>query len=88
MLTITVTTTAVEEKALRWMAADPQVWADNFIKQRALIAMNEIYDMEVARMRSDPNITSIPVNVEDVVLAADIQTAAERMATLPIPPLP
>jgi len=88
MLTITVTTTAVEEKALRWMAADPQVWAENFIKQRALIAMNEIYDMEVARMRSDPNITSIPVNVEEVVLAADIQSAAERMATLPLPPLP
>jgi hypothetical protein len=88
MLTITVTTTDVEEKALKWMAVDPQVWAENFIKQRALIAMNEIYDMEVARMRLDPEITSIPVNIEEVVLAADIQTAAERMATLPTPPLP
>lgn len=84
-MTITVTVSDAEEKALKWMAADPQVWAENFIKQRALIAMNEIYEMEIARMKSDPNTTHIPVNVEQVVLDAQIKSAAERMLDLPIP---
>lgn len=84
-MTITVTVSDSEEKALKWMAADPQVWAENFIKQRALIAMNEIYEMEIARMKSDPNTTHIPVNVEQVVLDAKIKSAAERMLDLPIP---
>lgn len=88
MMTITVTVSDAEEKALKWMAADPQYWAENFIKQRALIAMNEIYEMEIAKLKSDPNTTHIPVNVEQVVLGAEIKTAAERLNELPLPPMP
>jgi hypothetical protein len=37
--------------------------------------------MEVARMTADPEITSIPADKDAVVLAADIQSAAERNAS-------
>ena len=42
--------------------------------------MDEIFQMEVQRMLSDPNTTEIPADRETVVLAADIKTAAERQA--------
>jgi hypothetical protein len=86
MMTITVTVSDVEEKALKWMSFDPQVWAENFIKQRAKIAMNEIYEMEIARMKADPNTTHIPINVEQVVMEANIKSGAERMQELPVMP--
>jgi hypothetical protein len=85
MLTIKVILSGAEEKAFRWAAADPQFWAENAIRQRAKIAMNEIYEMEVARMKTDPTTTHIPVNVEQVVMEADIKSAADRMKELPVP---
>jgi hypothetical protein len=88
MLTIKVRLSEVEEKAFRWAAADPQFWAENAIRQRVKIAMNEIYEMEIARMKADPNTTHIPVNVEQVVMEANIKSAAERMQELPLPPAP
>jgi len=42
--------------------------------------MDEIYDMEVARMTADPDITTIPADKDAVVLAANVQTAAQRNA--------
>jgi len=42
--------------------------------------MDEIYDMEVARMTADPSITSIPADKNAVILAANVQTAAQRNA--------
>ena len=52
----------------------------SFVHNRCRIAIDEIYDMEVARMTADPAITSIPADKDAVVLAADIQSAAERNA--------
>jgi hypothetical protein len=40
--------------------------------------MEEIFVAEVARMVADPTTTSIPADREQVVLDADIQSAAER----------
>ena len=51
----------------------------------ARIAMDEIYDMEVACMTADPTITSIPADKEAVVLAADIKSAAVRNAEQALP---
>ena len=77
---IKITLTATQEKALAYVAASPQEWAENVVHNRCRIAIDEIYAMEVARMTADPNITSIPADKDTVVLAADIQSAAERNA--------
>jgi hypothetical protein len=80
MTTLTIELTAAQEKALAYVAASPQEWAENAVHNRCRIAMDEIYDAEVARMTADPDITSISADKDAVVLAADIQSAAERNA--------
>jgi hypothetical protein len=74
----TITLTDAENKALAYAAADPAEWIQNAASERARIAMEEIFQIEVARMLQDPNITEIPADREAVVLAADIKSAAER----------
>ena len=80
MTTYTITLTDAETKAMEYVALDVQDWADNALQNRARIAMDEIYNEEVARMTADPTITSIPADKEAVVLAADIKSAAVRQA--------
>ena len=80
MTTYTITLTDAEVKAMEYVALSVQDWADNALQNRARIAMDEIYDAEVARMTADPTITSIPADKEAVVLAADIKSAAVRNA--------
>jgi hypothetical protein len=80
MTTYTITLTDAETKAMEYVAFSVQDWADNALQNRARIAMDEIYDAEVARMTEDPTITSIPADKEAVVLAADIKSAAVRNA--------
>ena len=80
MTTLTIKLTAAQEKALAYVAASPQAWSENAVHTRCQIAIDEIYNVEVARMTADPDITSIPADKDAVVLAADIQSAAERNA--------
>ena len=80
MTTLTIQLTTAQEKALAYVAASPQDWAENAVHTRCQIAIDEIYNVEVARMTADPDITSIPADKDAVVLAADIQSAAERNA--------
>lgn len=77
---IKITLTEAETKALAYVAFDPQEWAENAVKERARIAMEEIFQEEVVRMLADPNTKEIPADREVVVLAANIKTAAERQA--------
>jgi len=79
-MNITITLTTAQEKALAFVAASPQDWAENAVHNRCRIAIDEIYAQEVQRMTDDPSITSIPADKEAVVLAANIQSAAERQA--------
>jgi len=80
MATYTITLTDAETKAMEYVALSVQDWADNALQNRARIAMDEIYNSEVARMTADPTITSIPADKEAVILAADIKSAAVRNA--------
>ena len=80
MATYTVTLTDAEDKALRYVAFDPQDWIDNAVHNRCRQAIDQIYQEEVERMTNDPSVESIPANKEQVVLAAEIQSAAERQA--------
>jgi len=74
----TVTLTEAQYKALAYVASDPAEWIQNAASERARIAMEEIFQMEVQRMLADPTITEIPADREAVVLAAEIKSAAER----------
>ena len=80
MTIYTIELTDAETKAMEYVALDVQDWADNALKNRARIAMDEIYDAEVKRMTDDPDINSIPADKEAVVLAADIKSAVQRNA--------
>lgn len=88
MATYTVTLTDAEDKALRHVTLDPQEWIDNAVHNRCRIAIDEIYAAEVERMTNDPDITSIPADKNQVVLDADVQTAAERQAEAEATELP
>ena len=74
---ITIELTEAEAKALSYVASSPQEWAENAVKERARLAIDQIFQMEVARMLADPNTTSIPADREAVVLAADLTPAEE-----------
>jgi len=80
MATYTVTLTDAEDKALRYIALDPQDWIDNAVHNRCRQAVDQIYQEEVERMTADPDITSIPADKTQVVLDADIMSAADRQA--------
>ena len=76
----TISITDSEKKALEYVALSVQDWIDNAVDNRARIAIDEIYNSEVARMTADPSITSIPADKDQVVLEADIKSAATRQA--------
>ena len=80
MTTYTIELNDAEVKAMEYVALSVQDWADNVVQNRARIAINEIYNSEIARMTADPDITSIPADKDAVVLAADIKSAATRQA--------
>lgn len=77
-MTITVQLSDLEEKCMKYFAADPEEYVNNFIQARIFATKQEIYQNEVRRMTADPNITSIPADVDTVVAAADIRLASEQ----------
>lgn len=84
---IKITLSEAEEKAMRFVAVSPEEWANNVVKERARLAMKQIFDAEVKRMSEDPDILEIPADVSAVVLAADIVLASEREADGINPPI-
>lgn len=78
----TVTLTEAEQKALAYVAADPEGWITNAVKERCRLAIEEIFQLEVQRMLADPSIAEIPADKDAVILAANILSAAERNAEL------
>jgi hypothetical protein len=77
-MTIVLEFNDLEEKCLKYFAADPEEWARNFIEARIFAAKQEIYQAEVRRMTDDPAVTSIPANVDVVVEQANIRYANEQ----------
>lgn len=74
----TITLSDAEDKALSVVALDQNEWIQHVVHDRCRIAIEEIVAAEVQRkLASGEPITGTK---EDIVLAADIQTAAEREA--------
>jgi hypothetical protein len=74
----TITLTDAEDKALRAVAVDPQQWIDNAIHERCRVSIESIVAQEVQRKLSAGE--SISGSKEDIVLAAQIKSAAELEA--------
>lgn len=72
--------TEAEDKALSIVALDQNEWIQNAVHERCRIAIEEIVAQEVQRKLAVGE--SITGTKEDIVLAADIETAAERQSRL------
>ena len=80
MATYTITLSAAEEKALNVVAISAQDWIDNVVHERCRLAIDEIVNAEVQRKLAAGE--PISGSKEDIVIAADIESAAERQARL------
>jgi hypothetical protein len=85
-ITITLELTDLDEKCMRYMAANPEAWVRNFVSARIFAAKQEIYQSEVRRMTEDPSITTIPASVDAVVEQAQLRYADEQPAIPPMNP--
>jgi hypothetical protein len=74
--TYTITLTDAQDKALSVVAVSPQEWINNVVHERCRLAIEEIVNAEVQRkLAAGQPITG---SKDDIVMAADIETAAER----------
>ena len=75
--TYTITLSNAEDKALATVA-NQQEWIDNAVHNRCRIAIEEIVAAEVERITSIGG--EISGTKEDIVMAAQVKTAAEKQA--------
>jgi hypothetical protein len=85
MAIYTITLSDAQDKALAYVAYSQQEWIDNVVHERCRIAIDEIVNAEVQRKLSvnEP----ITGSKDDIVMAADIKSAAERQAESQVTPL-
>lgn len=78
--TYTITLSDAEDKALHVVALSAQDWIDNAVHERCRIALEEIVAAEVQRkLAAGETITG---SKEDIVMAAQVESAAQRQARL------
>lgn len=74
--TYTITLSDAQDKALSVVALNQQEWIENAVFERCRIAIDEIVNAEIQRKLAAGE--PISGSKEDIVLAADIETAAEK----------
>jgi len=78
--TYTITLSDAQDKALSVVAVDQQDWIENAVFERCRLAIEEIVNAEVQRkLAAGEPITG---SKDDIVMAADIETAAERQTRI------
>ena len=80
MPTYTVTITDAEDKALGAVAVDKQEWINNAVKMRCKNSMDKIVADEITRIRAAGG--TVSGTDSEIVMAANVETAAERNARL------
>lgn len=78
MATYTITLSDAEDKALGVVAVSQDDWIQNAVHNRCRIAIEEIVAAEVQRKLAAGE--SITGSKEDIVMAADVESAADRQA--------
>ena len=67
---IIITLTDTEYNALSRVCADPQEWAENAVRERARIAIEEIVTEQVNTMLADSAVKTISADVHKLVASA------------------
>jgi len=80
MPTYTITLTDAEDKALSVVAVSQQSWIDNAVKNRCRQAKEKIVADEIKRLRSGGQ--SVSGTDDEIVMAATVETAAQRQARI------
>ena len=80
MTTYTITLSDAEDKALGVVALSQNDWIQNAVKERCRIAIEEIVAAEVQRKLAAGE--SITGSKDDIVIAANVESAAERQARM------
>ena len=80
MTTYTITLSDAEDKALHVVAMSAQDWIDNAVHERCRIAIEEIVAAEVQRKLTAGE--AITGSKDDIVMAANVESAAERQARI------
>ena len=76
MSNYTVTLTDAQKKALEHVTVSVQEWIENFVYARCEIAIEDIVNKEIQRKLAAGE--TISGSKEEIVLAANIQSAEER----------
>jgi hypothetical protein len=77
-VTYTITLSDAQDKALSVVALDQQEWIENAVFERCRIAIDDIVNTEIQRKLAARE--TISGTKEDIVLAANVSTAAELKA--------
>ena len=80
MPTYTITLTDAEDKALSVVAVSQQEWINNTVKNRCRQAKEEIVASEIKRIRDSGG--TVSGTDDEIVMAATVETAAQRQARL------
>ena len=80
MTTYTITLSDAEDKALGVVAFSQDDWIQNAVHERCRIAIEEIVAAEVQRKLAAGE--SITGSKDDIVMAASVESAAERQARM------
>jgi hypothetical protein len=78
--TYTIILSDAEDKALSTVCLDQNTWIQEAIHNRCAIAINEVAQQEIERLLSEGK--PIAGSKEDIVLAAVVETGAQRNARL------
>lgn len=76
----TITLTDAEDKALGAIVVNKQVWIENTVKNRCRQSKEEIVASEIKRIRASGG--TVSGTDDEIVMAATVETAAERNARL------
>lgn len=80
MKQITITLSDAEYKALGVVAVSQQEWIDNVVHDRCRVAIDEIVNAEIQRkLAAGEPITG---SKDEIVMAAQVESAADRQARL------
>jgi len=80
MPSYTVTLTDAEDKALGVIAIDKQEWIENAAKNRSRQQIDVIVNAEIKRIRESGG--TVSGTDDEIVMAATIESAAQRQARL------
>ena len=80
MPTYTITLTDADDKALSVVAVSQQSWIDNAVKNRCRQAKDDIVASEIKRIRESGG--TISGTDDEIVMAATVETAAEKQARI------